>query len=160
MVFSKYKINNWADNFQQWMRRYGYFSIELNNQNVYFYLIHDSSPDSYQHFLMRNNQLSWFIKDFDIQWKNRNNENVVVLWDFNITSRSFYYSKLQSAFSWKVEDITKNFPILFTRKMFGFPFLLAHIDHIRTSSWIKYLDLNSVAIPWSDHKGFIMELKN
>lgn len=71
MVFSKQKIENWADNFPQGMRRYGYFSLSLHNQDYYFYLTHTSSPDSYAHFVMRNNQIASFDKDFAVQMQKR-----------------------------------------------------------------------------------------
>ncbi|MEI6672597.1 MAG: hypothetical protein WCL02_04585 [bacterium] len=46
------------------MRRYGYFSLMYAHREVYFYLVHTSSPDSYNHFLMRNEQLTTFVQNF------------------------------------------------------------------------------------------------
>lgn len=99
IVFSKYKIENRADDFPQGMRRYGYFSLTLQDQHYYFYLVHTSSPDSYQHFVMRNNQLLTFEHDFDLQEQSRKNDNVVVVGDFNITPWSAYYHQLDGIFS-------------------------------------------------------------
>jgi len=158
MVFSKYKIENRATNFQQWMWRYGYFSVK--SQNIYFYLVHTSSPDSYEHFVMRNNQLNTLRNDFNKHEKYRSGDNVIMIWDFNISPWSYYYKQLNSSFSWKLTDITRDFPILFTWRLFNAPIFWSHIDYLWVSSWIDIYGLKSVKIPWSDHKGFIFKLTN
>jgi endonuclease/exonuclease/phosphatase (EEP) superfamily protein YafD len=99
MVFSKYKIDNRADDFPQGMWRYGYFSVSFGAQQYYFYLVHTSSPDSHQHFVMRNEQLTTFADDFSLHEKSRTNDKVIVAGDFNITPRSSYYHTIQTLFS-------------------------------------------------------------
>lgn len=159
MVFSKQKIENRADDFPQGMRRYGYFSLLLGGKNYYFYLVHTSSPDSYQHFVMRNEQLQTLEKDFYTHEKSRKHDNVVVVGDFNITPWSVYYKWLQSAFSGVLTNVTKQFPVLFTRNLRKLPFVEAHIDHLRVSSGVTVTDLRSVVMPGSDHKAYLFDIK-
>lgn len=158
MVFSKYPLTNKADDFPQWMRRYGYFSLPYNNHEIYFYLVHTSSPDSYSHFVMRNEQLTTFVKDFKNHESNRNHPDIVAVWDFNITPRSSYYSIFSTAFSGELFNMTKRLPFLFTRKLKILPIFLAHIDHLWTSPSLDVQDLKTITIPGSDHKAFLFTL--
>lgn len=98
MVFSKYKIENRADDFPQGRRRYAYFSIKPGDQKYYIYLVHTSSPDSYEHFIMRNNQLITFTQDFQIhaQKHRQENDKVIVIGDFNVSPRSLFYQNFQA----------------------------------------------------------------
>jgi endonuclease/exonuclease/phosphatase (EEP) superfamily protein YafD len=135
MVFSKQKIENWADNFPQGMRRYGYFSLTLRDQPYYFYLVHTSSPDSYAHFLMRNNQIASFDKDFAIHAQKRPlGSPVIVVGDFNTTPRSAYYADIEHVFSGTLTNMSKYIPFLRTWRLFELPFVQAHIDHIWANS--------------------------
>lgn len=158
-VFSKQKIENWADDFQQGMRRYGYFSVTFGGEDYYFYLVHTSSPDSYAHFVMRNEQLQTFDQDFALHEKTRSQDRVFVVGDFNVTPRSVYYQDMVSVFSGKLTNTTQQFPILFTRRLFALPLLQAHIDHVRISSWVQLDGLESIGIPGSDHRGYFFEVQ-
>lgn len=155
MVFSKYPLTNKADDFPQWARRYGYFTIPYQGQQVYFYLVHTSSPDSYTHFVMRNEQLKTFVQDFQQHESDRKHNNIVVVGDFNITPWSTYYSLIDGVFSGSLANITKNIPFLFTWKLKLLPFLQAHIDHLWTTSSLHVRWLTSVVLPGSDHKAFL-----
>lgn len=79
MVFSKYPIDNKADDFVQGMRRYGYFALPYNNQQIYFYLLHTSSPDTESHFVMRNKQITTFVHDFATHESLQVHPNIVVV---------------------------------------------------------------------------------
>jgi len=159
MVFSKYPLDNKADDFPQWMRRYGYFSIPYKNQQIYFYLVHTSSPDTYDHFIMRNNQLTTFVNDFQNHESDRKHDNIIVVWDFNITPWSAYYNILDTVFSGKLINITKNTPFLFTRKLKELPLFLAHIDHLWTTPSFIIPTFTPVTLPGSDHKAFLFTLQ-
>lgn len=156
MVFSKYKIENRADDFPQGMWRYGYFSLSLSGEQYYFYLVHTSSPDSYAHFAMRNEQLLTFERDFHTHEQSGKNSRVIVIGDFNLTPWSSYYKQLAGAFSGKLVNVTQQLPILFTWRLFAFPFLWAQIDHVRMSPGIALTSLQSIAVPGSDHRGFVV----
>ena len=158
MVFSKYPINNKADDFSQGAWRYGYFSVPYQNQEIYFYLVHTSSPDSYQHFIMRNTQLTTFAQNFKQHEADRKHNTIVAVWDFNITPWSAYYTILSSAFSGNLTDATSRIPFLFTRKFKEIPLFLAHIDHLFTTASIIVHKLDVITIPGSDHKGFLFTL--
>lgn len=159
MVFSKYPLVNKADDFPQWARRYGYFSLSYQSQQIYFYLVHTSSPDSYQHFLMRNEQLKTFAQDFQKHESDRQHDNVLVVGDFNITPWSTYYSLLNTPFSGALTNITTSIPFLTTRKLKQFPLFQAHIDHLWTTPSIGVQGLEAVSLPWSDHKAFLFTLQ-
>jgi endonuclease/exonuclease/phosphatase (EEP) superfamily protein YafD len=79
--------------------------------------------------------------------------------DFNITPWSVYYKWLQSAFSGVLTNVTKQFPVLFTRNLRKLPFVEAHIDHLRVSSGVTVTDLRSVVMPGSDHKAYIFDIQ-
>jgi len=79
MVFSKYPLTNKADDFPQGMRRYGYFSVPYQGQQIYFYLVHTSSPDSYAHFFMRNDQLNSFVENYSSHKSDRQQGNIVAV---------------------------------------------------------------------------------
>lgn len=141
------------------MRRYGYFSLPYKNQEIYFYLVHTSSPDSYNHFLMRNEQLATFVKDFKSHESDRKHDNIVAIGDFNITPRSSYYAILSAPFSGELVNITKRIPFLFTRKLKSFPLFQAHIDHLWTSSSLKVQTFETISMPGSDHKAFLFTIQ-
>lgn len=159
MVFSKYPINNKADDFPQWAWRYGYFSIPYQNQEIYFYLVHTSSPDSYDHFIMRNTQLTTFVQDFKQHETDRKHDNVIVAGDFNITPWSSYYTILDTVFSGQLTNATARIPFLFTRRFRWLSLFQAHIDHLWSTPSLIIQRLNIVDIPGSDHKGFLFTLQ-
>jgi len=140
------------------MRRYGYFSLPYSGQQIYFYLVHTSSPDSYSHFIMRNNQLNSFVQDFKNHESNKKRDNVVVVGDFNVTPWSSYYSILSDAFSGELVNATKRIPFLFTRRLKEFPVFQAHIDHLWTTPSLTVQDLRILVMPGSDHKAFLFTL--
>jgi len=159
MVFSKYPINNRADDFPQWSWRYGYFSLPYQNQNIYFYLLHTSSPDNNNHFVMRNNQLENFVKDFTNHETQQKHDHIIVVWDFNITPWSLYYPILSTAFSGKINNIATQRPLFFTRQFWWLPLFYAHIDHLWTSPSFAISPFKTITIPWSDHKWFLFTVR-
>jgi len=159
MVFSKYPLINKANDFPQWARRYGYFSIPYQWQQIYFYLVHTSSPDNYSHFIMRNQQLTTLVNDFYTHEKWQKYANIVMVGDFNLTPWSSYYTSLTKAFSGELTDVTKRLPFLFTWKLKELPIFQAHIDHLRTTSSVSVQSLKAVTMPGSDHKAFLFTIK-
>jgi len=147
MVFSKYPLTNKAYDFPQGARRYGYFSLPYKNQQVYFYLIHTSSPDSYNHFLMRNEQLTTFVENYKNHESDRQQKNIVAVGDFNITPWSSYYSILSDAFSGELLNMTKYIPFLFTWRFKSLPIFQAHIDHLWTSTSLTIQSFKTLALP-------------
>ncbi|EKD24889.1 MAG: hypothetical protein ACD_80C00145G0023 [uncultured bacterium (gcode 4)] len=158
VVFSKYPITNKADDFPQWMRRYGYFSVPYKNQDVYFYLVHTSSPDNYSHFIMRNEQLAVLVQNFKNHEADKKHNNIVMVWDFNVTPWSPYYDILASAFSGELVNVTKRIPFLFTRRFKELPLFFVHIDHLLTTPSLNVNRFQTFTMPWSDHKAFLFTL--
>lgn len=160
MVFSKYPIENRADDFPQWNRRYAYFQLKLDKKDYYIYLVHTSSPDSYDHYLMRNEQLNNFVDNFILhQNKHRDNhDNVMVVGDFNISPWSAFYKKFQNWLWSGFINLSKKSPILFSRYLFELPIFWSHIDHVWVNFDIKSSYLKSVKVNWSDHRGLLMKI--
>lgn len=161
MVFSKYRINNRADDFPQWARRYGYFSIDYDQNPLYFYLVHMSSPSNVGYFHMRNNQISTFFKDFDLHKEvhRERNDKVIVIWDFNTSPWSYFYWNFAHWFSWEFINITRSFPILFTWTNLSLPIFWAHIDHVFVNKLVNIKNLHLVDLPGSDHRWFTFWIK-
>lgn len=95
--------------------------------------MHTSSPDNYEHFVMRNEQLNTFVQDFENHESDRQHDNILVVGDFNITPRSPYYDILATSFSGKLDNSTKILPFLTTRRLKEMPIFQAHIDHVWAS---------------------------
>ena len=160
-VFSKYKINNWADDFPQWAWRYGYFSLNHSGQNYYFYLVHTSSPITYQYFVMRNKQIQSLFDDFQLHKRasRLEKDKVIVLGDFNTSPWSVFYWRFADGFTEKFVNITRTFPLLFTWRFLDFPLVFSHIDHIFVNKQVFVHDLQIMNIPGSDHKWFLFDVK-
>lgn len=154
VVFSKVKIDNWADDFPQAAWRYGYFSIKDSSTPLYFYLVHMSSPSSEVNFGMRNRQILSFLNDFVLHSEihRTRNDKVVLVGDFNTTPRSPWYRRFAEVFSGDFVNVTRSFPILFTWRLIGLPMFWAHIDHIFVNKDVRIRDLHLVTVPWSDHR--------
>lgn len=160
MVFSKTPITNRADDFPQWARRYWYFQTKYNQKDYYIYLVHTSSPDDYSHFLMRDQQLDTLWDDIRNQKIHRDNDNVVIVWDFNLSPWSYYYQTFEKKYlSWFYNQ-TKKIPFLFTWSFRYLPIFKSHIDQLRSTSWVDITNLKSITIPGSDHKWMIFEIQN
>ncbi len=158
VVFSKYPINNKANDFPQGMRRYGYSSIAYQNQDIYFYLVHTSSPNTYTHYIMRNDQLHTLAANFQQHEQQEKHPNIIMVGDFNLTPWSTDYTTLTTAFSGELIDATSRIPFLFTWKLMEFPVLWAHIDHLWTTPSLNISSLHAITLPGSDHKGFLFTL--
>lgn len=115
------------------------------------YLVHTSSPDSYPHFLMRNEQLHTFIENFKTHESDAAHQNILVAGDFNITPWSSYYPIVSDVFSGKLMNITRHIPFLFTRRLFALPFVQAHIDHVWVTPTLHVPMIQKITIPGSDH---------
>ena len=162
--------------------RYGYFSINTEKWKYYFYEIHTASPVSKAFFEKRNQQLKQIKSDFFThhQSQRERNAKIIMLGDFNTSPRSAYYADFAESFSGTLENITKTFPILFTRNLWEmlnvhkdfsflplwirkawgyFPFFQSHIDHVFLSPNLKFKNLKKIQIPGSDHSGFIFEIE-
>jgi endonuclease/exonuclease/phosphatase family metal-dependent hydrolase len=161
MVFSKLQIDNWADDFPQWARKYGYFSVMLDTTPLYIYLVHMSSPVSHKSFLMRNSQIEKFFKDFDLHKDihRERQDKVIVIWDFNTSPWSVFYRNFARGFAHEFVNITRLFPILFTRSLNNSWIFWSHIDHIFVDRFVSVSDLRLLDIVWSDHKWFSFLIK-
>lgn len=161
MVFSKYPIENRADDFPQWNRRYAYFQVKLDKSDYYIYLVHTSSPDSYSHYTMRNEQLKLFLDNFKLHQKQHrdNNDNVMIVWDFNISPWSIFYENFQNGLWSGLVNLTRKSPILFSRYLFPLPIFWSHIDHVWVNLDVRELYLKSIKVNWSDHRGLLIKIK-
>lgn len=158
MVFSKTPINNRADDFPQWSWRYGYFQTQYKDKDYYIYLVHTSSPDDHTHFVMRNSQLETLWNDIKKHEIHREMNNVIIIWDFNVSPRSYFYKNFEKKYlSWFYNQ-TKKLPFLFTWTFKQLPIFKSQIDQLRTTNSVKIINLNSIIILGSDHKWFTLEI--
>ena len=157
VVFSKYPITDLSHNIDQWTWRYSYFQTKYNNQNYYIYLVHTSSPITYGFFDMRNKQFDIVKNDF-IKHKEdmSNDDKILMLWDFNVSPRSIYYNNLENSLI-GLNNITKNFKILFTWRIKLLSLLTSHIDHVFVSDNVLVDNIIKVKTPNSDHRWFFIE---
>ncbi len=157
VVFSKYPITNLTHAVDQWAWRYSYFHSKYNGENYYIYLVHASSPVTYRYFEMRNNQFDVLSKDFVAHQENMTkNDKILMLWDFNVSPRSYYYKELEKSLIW-LNNVTSKFTILFTWGVKYLPFLRSHIDHIFVSESVLIGNIEKIDTPGSDHSWFFIE---
>jgi endonuclease/exonuclease/phosphatase (EEP) superfamily protein YafD len=160
MVFSKYELKNRADDFSQWSWRYAYFQLNLGNKDYYIYLVHSSSPDSYNHYLMRNQQLQILSDDFNLHKDDHrdNNDNVLIVGDFNVSPRSIVYKNFENWLWTGFVNITRKKPVLFTWYLYPIPIFWSHIDHIWTNISVENLYMESFDLIWSDHRALLLDI--
>jgi endonuclease/exonuclease/phosphatase (EEP) superfamily protein YafD len=158
MVFSRYFIDDLADDFVQWVWRYGYFRIDGPIQPYYVYLVHTSSPISLSHYRLRNVQLSSVSKHIKQYDSIRDNNPLLLVGDLNVSPWSYFYRKFVNS-GIAMENISRRFPILFTWWLEWFPLFWAHIDHVfaRDSDTVQHIE--QLIIPGSDHRGYYFVLE-
>ena len=162
VVFSKLPIESATTTWMEWRwsRKYSYMQIECEDSqfkcenNFDLYVIHTAAPVSLENFEMRNNQLNQLWLDF--KQKGKLNPTVVV-WDFNLSPRSYYYKQLiknrdlKNALSFQNPNYTRS---LLQQWIFR-----SHIDQLFTSSEIKISEVKIENLKWSDHRSFSFKLR-
>jgi endonuclease/exonuclease/phosphatase (EEP) superfamily protein YafD len=159
MVFSKYPVDDLADDFVQGAWRYGYFRIDAPAQSYYVYLVHTSSPISPRNYRMRNIQLASVAEHIVTYDETRDgNLPVLLLGDFNVSPRSRHYDRFVWSIVW-FENVTRRFPVLFSRWLEWVPLFWSHIDHVFTTAASDLVWLEQVVVPGSDHRGYYFVLQ-
>ena len=162
VVFSKLPIESATTTWMEWRwsRKYSYMQIECEDSqfecenNFDLYVIHTAAPVSLENFEMRNNQLNQLWLDF--KQKGKLNPTVVI-WDFNLSPRSYYYKQLiknrnlKNALSFQNPNYTRS---LLQQWIFR-----SHIDQLFTSSEIKISEVKIGNLKWSDHRSFSFKLR-
>lgn len=162
VVFSKLAIENayttWIE--WKWNRKYSYIQIKCEDpqfkckNSFNLYVIHTAAPVSVENFKMRNNQLEQLWSDF------KQNYNswipTLVIWDFNLSPRSYYYKKLvenrnlKNALSFQNPNYTRT---LLQQWIFR-----SHIDQLFISPEIKVSPIIIEDLSWSDHRSFSFKI--
>lgn len=157
VVFSKYPIKNLTQEIERWTWRYSYFSLNYKGTDYYIYLVHTAAPVSLRHFVMRNNQLLELAEDYQAnKSKMSGDEKILILWDFNLSPWSMYYSQLVDSLDW-FYDLTRDYTILFTWAYKNFPLVSSHIDHVFVNDWSRVDSLKRIKLKKSDHSGFLIK---
>ena len=157
VVFSKIPLKNASTTGidWKWNRKYSYMQNECEDlkfrckNNLDLYVIHTAAPVSVENFNMRNNQLEQLWLDFK---QNNNLIPTIVIWDFNLSPRSYYYKeliknrKLENALSFQNPDYTRS---LFQQWIFR-----SHIDQLFISPEVKISPITIENLSWSDHRSF------
>ena len=158
VVFSKIplKIITETHKVEAWSRNYSYMKILCDNCKdwIDLYVIHTSAPVSNKNFEMRNNQIAKLKSDFtreQISWI-----PTIIIWDFNLSPRSYYY-----------KDLTKKRNMLnalsfqnpnYTRSLLQQGIFRSHIDQLFISPEIKISPISIENLQWSDHRSFTFKI--
>lgn len=130
MVFSKYPVDDLADDFVKGAWRYGYFRIDGPVGSYYVYLVHTSSPISPFNYHMRNEQLTNVADHISRHDSSRESAiPVLLLGDFNVSPWSVFYGDFVQKIP-QFENISSRFSILFTWRLKRVPLFWSHIDHV------------------------------
>lgn len=157
VVFSKYPIKNLTQEIEWWTWRYSYFSLNYKDIDYYIYLVHTAAPVSFRHFSMRNHQLQELAEDYKVNvLKKDENDRILMLWDFNLSPWSVYYTDLEKSLDW-LYDLTRDYTLLFTWAYRNFPLIASHIDHVFMDKNSKIDSLIKVKTPKSDHRWFLIK---
>ena len=163
VVFSKLPIENATTTWIEWKgsRKYSYMQIECEDwewkcENDFdLYVIHTAAPVSVENFEMRNKQIKQLWDDFLSKWNTK--IPIIVIWDFNLSPRSYYYKKLtknrnlKNALSFQSPNYTRS---LFKQRIF-----CSHIDQLFISPEIQTSEIKIEELPWSDHRSFSFSAK-
>ena len=154
MVFSKYPVDDLADDFVQGAWRYGYFRIDGPVGSYYVYLVHTSSPISPVNYRMRNDQLSNVAASISDHANSRQlGVPVLLLGDFNVSPWSVFYHRFVTNLE-SFSNITARFPIVFSRRLKWVPLFWSHIDHVFSTDTDAIGYMEQVDVPGSDHLGY------
>lgn len=147
MVFSKYPVDDLADDFVQGAWRYGYFHITGPLREYYVYLVHTSSPISPRNYQMRNEQLVTVAEHVSTHVDSREVDvPVLLLGDLNVSPWSVFYKRFVSDLA-VFSNVTARFPIAFSWRLKRIPLWWSHIDHIFTTDVDSISYLEQVDVP-------------
>lgn len=163
VVFSKIPLDNATTTWLlwRWNRKYSYMQIDCNDvsnceDKIDLYVVHTAAPVSIENFEMRNNQIQQLWSDFLLKGKSW--IPTMVIWDFNLSPRSYYYKKLiknrnlLNALSFQSPSYTRS---LFQKWIFR-----SHIDQLFISPEIKISKIKIEDLSWSDHRSFTFQFLN
>lgn|GEM_PF-247559 len=147
MVFSKYPVDDLADDFVQGAWRYGYFRIDGPTSPYYVYLVHTSSPISPRNYRMRNEQLTTVAEHVSTHAKSRDiGVPVLLLGDLNVSPWSVFYHRFVSDLK-DFANMTARAPIVFSRRLKWIPIRWSHIDHVFATDVDSLSVLEQVDVP-------------
>jgi len=154
VVFSKIPLKNITETHivEVWEWNYSYMRILCENcwSWVDLYVIHTAAPVSYKNFNMRNNQINKLKSDFTRE------QNIwtptIIIWDFNLSPRSYYYKKLIK--NWNMLNALSYQSPNYTRSLYKQWIFRSHIDQLFISPEIKVSKVNIEKLIWSDHRSF------
>lgn len=159
VIFSKIPLENKTETYlkKYWSRSYWYVNLQCKDfiphceNGIDLYVIHTAAPVSLENFQMRNEQLQKFSTDL----MNQDNGEwlpTMVIWDFNLSPWSYYYSQLtkyrdlKNALSYQEPNYTRS---LLQQWIFR-----SHIDQLFISNWIKISPIEINNLSGSDHRSF------
>lgn len=153
VVFSKIPLENITETHivNPWERNYSYMKILCDNcwSWVDLYVIHTAAPVSTKNLEMRNIQLNKLKSDFI---KNNSEDEVMIIWDFNLSPWSFHYKQLTK--DWNLNNALSYQNPNYTRSLFQHKIFRSHIDQLFFSPWIKISEIDVEDLVGSDHRSF------
>jgi len=159
VVFSKIPLENITETHEVelWSRNYSYMKLLCDDCENWLdlYVIHTAAPVSTKTFDMRNNQIAKLKSDFTRE------QNIwtptMIIWDFNLSPRSYYYKQLtknrnmMNALSFQNPNYTRS---LYQQLIFR-----SHIDQLFISPEVKISKVRIEELRWSDHRSFTFFFK-
>lgn len=158
VVFSKIPLENATTTWLSWKWTWKYSYMQINCEDIIpncenkidLYVVHTAAPVSLENFEMRNNQLEkvWI----DLTQNSKMWDSMVVIWDFNLSPRSYYYKQLTK--DWNLLNVLSFQSPNYTRSLWDQKIFRSHIDQIFISPEVKISEINIEDLTWSDHRSF------
>ena len=155
IVFSKIPLENIANTqkVKVWSRNYSYMQLKIDglaDENLLdLYVVHTAAPVSIENFEMRNKQLEQLWLNFK---KNKSENPTIVIWDFNLSPRSYYYEELTK--DWNLVNALSFQSPNYTRSLWKHKIFRSHIDQLFISPRVRISKINIEDLSWSDHRSF------
>lgn len=162
VVFSKIPLENATTTWLSWKWTWKYSYMQINCEDIFpncenkidLYVVHTVAPVSLENFEMRNNQLGkvWI----DLTQNSKMWDSIVVIWDFNLSPRSYYYKLLTK--DWNLLNALSFQSPNYTRSLWNQKIFRSHIDQVFVSPEVKISEINIKDLTWSDHRSFIFNV--
>lgn len=159
VVFSKIPLENITETHEvePWTRNYSYMKLLCDNCEDWLdlYVIHTAAPVSTKNFNMRNKQIAKLKSDFTRE------QNIwtptMIIWDFNVSPRSYYYKQLTK--NWNMMNALSFQNPNYTRSLYQQWIFRSHIDQLFISPEVKTSKILIENLTWSDHRSFTFFVK-
>lgn len=154
--FSKIKPQNASEHYSENALSFQKLTFEINSQPIDVYGIHPPAPVSESYLALRKPYLDLLINDLN----NNQNEQIVIVGDFNMTPWVSAYTDFLEQNSHKFINVAQGQGIDFTWSFSDKTFMpITQIDHALLTPALQYDNYKSIRIAGSDHKAIYLTVK-